>query len=193
MCLQDADVWARLCMCMTSRMSVWGHTRVSVCVCVWLSGCRVRYASDSEPVGIRKVDLGHKYLISVCCPWKSSIYSWPNGKTRLGNPPSLIDKKEIQHREAARGTLTWCGWRRKEATPVGEEKNKMFISCWWKVITRKPQMDSFQKPSHCLFGLKRTVIWYKKKSYHRQQNIGYYVFETVLLSNRIYTNLKMLA
>lgn len=190
MCLQDADVWARLCMCMTSRMSVWGHTRVSVCVRE--SGCRVRYASESEPVGIRKVDLGHKYLISVCCPWKSSIYSWPNGKTHLGDPPSLIDKKEIQLREAARGTLTWCGWRRKEATPVGEEKIKCSSAADEKSSLGSHRWIAFRNP--LIVCLVWKELWYDiKKSYHRQQNIGYYVFETVSLSNRIYTNLKMLA
>lgn len=49
---------------------------------------------------------------------------------------------------------------------VGRRKNKkikILISCWWEVITRKLQMDSFHKAPHCLFGLKRTVIRYNEK------------------------------
>lgn len=169
MCLQDAD--ACWCMCITSCMSVLAHAHSHVCASEWVDGTD---ASEPEPVGIRKVDLGHKYLISVCCPWKSSIYSWPDGKTRLGDrSPSLVDKKEMQPKEAAtRRTLTWCGWKRKEATLAGGGKNKMFISFWWKVITRKLQMDSFQKPSHCLFGQKRTVIRYEKKL---SQTVKYWI------------------
>lgn len=42
--------------------------RVCVCGCEHVCGYSVLYASESVPAGIRKVDLGHKYLISVCCP-----------------------------------------------------------------------------------------------------------------------------
>lgn len=49
------------------------------------------------------------------------------------------------------------GWRLRQI------KIKILISCWWEVITRKLQMDSFHKTPHCLFGLKRTVIWYNEK------------------------------
>lgn len=127
-----------------------------------MCGCSVLYASEPVPAGIRKVDLGHKYLISVCCPWKSSIYSWPNGKMPLPEPfPSLTDKKKCNSREAVEGTLTWCGWSRTEATPEREKKSSSAVD--EKSSTRKLQMDSFHKTPHCLFGLKGTVIWYNEK------------------------------
>lgn len=151
-------------------MSVWGYTHECVCVCVcvgcvcvWVSGCLVRYASESEPVGIRKVDLGHKYLISVCCPWKSSIYSWPNGKMHLRDPPSVIDKKKLQLREATGGTLTWCGWRRKEAMSVGGEKIKCSSAADEKSSLGSYRWIAFRNP--LIVCLVWKELWYdiKKK------------------------------
>ena len=112
--------------CMSVRLCVFGLLCGCVCVSGWehLCGCSVLYASEPVPAGIRKVDLGHKYLISVCCPWKSSIYSWPNGKMPLPDPfPLTRRQKGMGLREAVRGTLTWCGWSRMEAT-AGEKKKK---------------------------------------------------------------------
>lgn len=89
------------------------------------------------------------------------LTQWENASRR----PSLThrQKRNITQR-SSEGNLNLV-WMKEERGYAGRGgKNKMFISCWWKVITRKPQMDSFQKPSHCLFGLKRTVIWYKKKA-----------------------------
>lgn len=118
---ERADVCAWLTyICMSTHR----HTHV----CEWVSGCSVLYASEPEPVGIRKVDLGHKYLISVCCPWKSSIYSWPDGKTRLGDPsPSIVDKKEMQLGEAVRGGLNLV-WIKEEGGNAGRGRKKIKCS-----------------------------------------------------------------
>lgn len=166
----------------------------AMCACVWVREgecvwCSVLYASEPLPAGIRKVDLGHKYLISVCCPWKSSIYSQPNGKMPLSDPLLFSSRqKEMQRWEAVRGTLTWYGWSRTEATP--EKKQTMLISCWWEVITGKLQMDGFHKASHCLFGLKRTVIRYNEKPITDSKILD---IMCLILSNRISAKLKLLA
>lgn len=172
-----------VCACKASKhilhacVWVWA-SYVCVCVsegeCVW---CSVLYASEPLPAGIRKVDLGHKYLISVCCPWKSSIYSQPNGKMPLSDPlPFSSRQKEMQRWEAVRGTLTWYGWSRTEATP--EKKNnahQLLMRSHHREVT-----DGRLSQSLSLF------VWSEKncdtiqrKTYHRQQNIGYYVFDTV--------------
>lgn len=186
-----------LCECapVRVRVAMWVHVCVSVSGREHVCGCSVLYASEPVPAGIRKVDLGHKYLISVCCPWKSSIYSWPNGKMPLPDPfPLTRRQKGMGLREAVRGTLTWCGWSRMEATAGGEKKKKkILISCWWEVITRKLQMDSFHKTPLIVCLLWKELLCDTMKSHHAPQNIGYYVFDTVLLSNRINANLKLLA
>lgn len=53
---------------MRVRVAMWVHVCVSVSGREHVCGCSVLYASEPVPAGIRKVDLGHKYLISVCCP-----------------------------------------------------------------------------------------------------------------------------
>lgn len=105
MCVHASAVWRpRYIFCMNAFLCMWVCAWVLVgyvfawscaCVCEHVCRCSALYASEPVPAGIRKVDLGHKYLISVCCPWKSSIYSWPNGKMPLPDPlPSLTDKKK---------------------------------------------------------------------------------------------------
>lgn len=155
----------------------------AMCACVWVREgecvwCSVLYASEPLPAGIRKVDLGHKYLISVCCPWKSSIYSQPNGKMPLSDPlPFSSRQKEMQRWEAVRGTLTWYGWSRTEATPEKKTNNahQLLMRSHHREVT-----DGRLSQSLSLF------VWSEKncdtiqrKTYHRQQNIGYYVFDTV--------------
>lgn len=157
-------VWVWVC-----ESCEWVRVR---CMCVWVGWehvcwCSVLYASEPVPAGIRKVDLGHKYLISVCCPWKSSIYSWPDGKMPLPDPfPSLADKKKSRPGSGGR-ILTWCGWGGTDAQPEGEKKGKeikILISGWWEAITRKLQTDSFHKhPPYCLFALRRSAIRYNEK------------------------------
>lgn len=82
-------------------------------------------------------------------------------------------QKRNATRRSGEGSLNLV-WIKEEggSPPAGGRKNKMFISFWWKVITRKLQMDSFQKPSHCLFGQKRTARWYKKKL---SQTVKYWI------------------
>lgn len=53
--------------CVFLYMRVYAR-RVCVHDCDNVCRCSVLYASEPVPAGIRKVDLGHKYLISVCCP-----------------------------------------------------------------------------------------------------------------------------
>lgn len=55
------------CVCEYVRECTWAAC-VRVFVCEHVCGRSVLYASEPVPAGIRKVDLGHKYLISVCCP-----------------------------------------------------------------------------------------------------------------------------
>lgn len=115
------SIYAHVCMCLQhiwyACILVCGYTWAAcVCVrgCVHVCRYSVLYASEPVPAGIRKVDLGHKYLISVCCPWKSSIYSWPNGKMPLSDPfPSLTDKKKrnVTRSSSERGlNLVWMKW-----------------------------------------------------------------------------------
>lgn len=62
---------ACILVCVSMCVSVRGlraYVRVCVCWCEHVCGRSVLYASEPVPAGIRKVDLGHKYLISVCCP-----------------------------------------------------------------------------------------------------------------------------
>lgn len=122
----------------------------AMCACVWVREgecvwCSVLYASEPLPAGIRKVDLGHKYLISVCCPWKSSIYSQPNGKMPLSDPlPFSSRQKEMQRWEAVRGTLTWYGWSRTEATP--EKKKQCSSAADEKSSPGSYRWTAFTKP-----------------------------------------------
>lgn len=84
------------------------------------------------------------------------------GKCLSQTLSTLADKKKCNW-DWRRGV--WSGWSRTEAIPgkKKEKKKEILIRCWWEVITRKLQMDSFHKSPLCLFGLKRTVIWYNEK------------------------------
>lgn len=140
-----------------------------VCVCEFgpehVCWCSVLYASEPAPAGIRKVDLGHKYLISVCCPWKSSIYSWPDGKMPLSHPfLSFADKKKFLATGVAAGSSPGVDEVGRTLRQKGKEKKNILISRWWEVIARKLQTDSFHKhPLYCLFAQRRSAIWYNEK------------------------------
>lgn len=89
-------------------------------------------------------------------------------------------QNEIQLWEADRGTLTCYGWSRTEATPGKKRRKKKQFS---SSADEKSSLGSYR-----WIALTKTLIvcfvWKElgydtMKSYHRQQSIRYYVFNTV--------------
>lgn len=115
------------------------------------------------------------------------LTQWENASPRPS--PLSHRQKEMQLREAVRGTLTWYGWSGTETTP--EKNKKSSPAADEKSSPGSYRWIAFTKPPHCLLWKK---LWYDTmESYHGPQNIGYYVFDTVLLSNRINAKQKLLA
>lgn len=106
------------------------------------------------------------------------LTQWENASLR----PLSRRQKEMQVWEAVRGSVTWDGWSRMEATP-GKKKSSSSATDE-KSSPGSHRWIAFTKAlTVCLH--RKELLYDTMKSYYRPQNTGYYVYDTVLLSNTI--------